>query len=111
MSAPKIIVEKHEGYRTIIESGVFGGHRPGFFEWIMYSDEMVADEALATIPPDASKSHIKRTLQFRVVAAPIDAKNFAQWLNGHIAEYEKNFGEITLEKKPAKPQKGPQPYI
>jgi len=104
---PKIVVEKHEGYRTIFQTGIYGGPRPGLFEWLIYTDEMVGDEALTTVPPDQAKIHIKRTLQCLVRLTPIEAKGFAEWLNRHITEYEKAFGKIVtpsdLEKKGKKP--------
>ena len=104
---PKIVVEKHEAYRIINQNGVYGGHRPGFFEWVIYTDEGIADEALSTVPPDPGKMKIKRTLQCVVRLTAIEAKDMAEWLNGHIAQYEKTFGKIVtpkdLEKKGKKP--------
>ena len=47
----RIDVVRDDSYRTIVVNGVFGGHRPGFFEAIIYTDEMVADEALSSMPP------------------------------------------------------------
>jgi hypothetical protein len=113
---PKIVVEKNDNYRTIIQSGIFGGHRPGFFEWIIYSDEMVADEAVNTLPPDPSKVSIKRTLHCRVVLTAIEAKNMAEWLNNRIATYERMFGKILTPKDLGKAVKGAKkppysPYV
>ena len=106
---PKIVVEKHEAYRTIIQSGVLGGHRPGFFEWVIYTDEGVIDEVLSTIPPDPTKFSIKRTLQCLVMVTPVQAKSMAVWLNQHIAEYEKVFGKIIMPEDLAKKGKKPPP--
>lgn len=109
---PKVVVEKHEGYRTIIQSGVLGGHRPGFFEWVIYTDEGVVDEVLSTIPPDVTKLHIKRTLQCLVRATPDQAKSMAAWLNQHIVEYEKLFGKIvTPEDLIKKGKKSPPAHM
>ena len=77
---PKVVAEKHEVYRTIIVNGVYGGHRPGFFEAIVYTDEMIADEALSTIPEDATKVYIKRLLQCRLV---MDLFKPKVWRNGY----------------------------
>ena len=106
---PKIVVEKHERYRTIIESGVFGGHQLGFFDWIIYTDEFIADEALSTIPPDPTKSYIKRTLQCSVMMTATRAKVTAEWLNKHIEDYEKAFGKIVTPQDLAKEGKKPPP--
>jgi len=73
---------------------VFGGHRPGSFDAIIYTDEFTADDALASVPPDAGKVTIKRTLQVRLVFDPVQAKSFAHWLNSHIQKYEEIFGKI-----------------
>jgi len=107
---PKVVLGRHDGYRTIIESGVFGGHRLGFFEWIVYTDEMVADDALGTIPPDPGKVQIKRTLQCILVLTATEAKGLAEWLNDHITEYEMQFGKIVTPKEiQQKGKKGPPP--
>jgi hypothetical protein len=106
---PKIVLERHEGYRTIIQSGAFGGHRPGFFEWIVYTDELVADDALGTIPPDSAKTYVKRTLQCRILVNPVEAKNLHRWLSQHISEYEKAFGKIVTPKEMAEKGKKPPP--
>jgi len=96
---PKIEVEKDPQYKTIIVSGVFGGHRPGFFEAVIYTDEIVADEALKSIPPDARKIYVKRVIKCRLLMDPFQAKSFAEWLMRHVKEYEKKFGEIKIPKK------------
>ena len=107
---PKIVVEKNEGFRTIEYSGVFGGPRPGIFEWIVYTDEMVAEDALDTIPPDPKKVYIKRILQCRFILPPDRAKNLAKFLNDQIKKYETTFGKISIakkeEKKPPPPAYG-----
>jgi len=106
---PKVVVEKHEGYRTIFESGVFGGHRPGFFEWVIYTDEMVAEDALSTTPPDPAKVYVKRTLQCTLVLSAVEAKSLVEWLSSHISEYEKTFGKIVTPKEMEMEQKGKKP--
>jgi hypothetical protein len=101
---PKIALQKHETYRTIFQTGLFGGPRPGYFEWIIYTDEMVADDALGPIPPDPTKSYIKRTLQCSIMMTPIQAKNLVDLLGQQITQYEKTFGKIALPgKKGQKP--------
>ena len=96
---PKINVKKAEDYKTIIVNGVFGGHRPGFFEVIVYTDELVADDVLGSHQPDPKKIQIDRTIQCRLILDPLQAKSFVTWLSQHIKQYEEMFGEIKLEKK------------
>ncbi|MCP8307647.1 MAG: hypothetical protein H3Z53_06995 [archaeon] len=110
---PRVEVQRDEKYQTILVSGVFGGHRPGFFEAILYRDELVADEALSTAVPSPEKVYLRRTLQCRLVMDPFQAKNFAQWLIHHINEYEKLFGKIPTpeEVKQHSKGEGPSPYL
>jgi hypothetical protein len=96
-----IQVEKHPDFRTIIVSGVFGGRRPGFFEAITYTDELVADEALTTPVMDSTKARGKRIIQCRLYFDPFAAKSVAQWLSGHVADYEKEFGPIKTPVEPS----------
>jgi len=91
---PKVVAEKHEHYRTINVNGFYGGHRPGFFEAVVYTDEMITEEALSSIPPDSNKIKIKRTLQARLVIDPFQAKSFLKWLSEHTKQYETTFGKI-----------------
>jgi len=70
----KIVVEGHEGYRTIMlmeHMRVISR----IFEAIVYTDEMIADEAVSAIPEEA------------------------QWLSRHIGEYGKTFRKIVTPKK------------
>ena len=106
---PKIIVEEHEGYRTIIQSGIIGGHRPGFFECVVYTDEVVTNESLSTVPPDPTKVIIKRTLQCRLFMTAIEAKNLLTWLTNNINRYEKTFGKIVTPADIGKNTKGKEP--
>jgi hypothetical protein len=108
---PKILVERDENYKAIIQSGIYGGHRPGFFEWVVYTDEMVADDSLSTVPPDPGKITIKRTLQFTLIATPFEAKSMASWLTHHIEEYEKTFGKIPTPEDLGKKAKELPPGI
>jgi len=110
---PKVEIHKDEKYRTIIVSGVFGGHRPGFFEAILYTDELVADETLSTAVPSPEKAYLRRTLQCRLIMDSFQAKNFAQWLIYHVNEYEKLFGKIPAPEEVKQRSKGeePSPYL
>lgn len=109
MSEPKIAVVKDANYKTIVVSGMFGGRRPGFFEAIVYSDELVADEAVNSMTLNPEKASIKRTLQCRLYFDPITAKSILSWLNDHIAKYEGEFGKIPIPGKEAKLPSG-APY-
>jgi len=96
---PKFVVQKDEHYRDIIVNGVYGGRRPGYFEAILYTDELSGDEALRSVPPDTGKIVIRRTIQCRLVIDPVQAKSIARWLSNHVAEYEKEFGKIPFPEE------------
>lgn len=91
---PKIEMGEHPNYRTVNVSGVFGGHRPMFFEVIVHSDELKATEALAGAQYAPERSIIKRTLECRLLIDPYQAKLISKWLDNHVQEYEKKFGHI-----------------
>jgi len=94
MSGPKIEVSEDPNYRSVIVNGMFGGHRPGYFEAIVYTDELVGKEALSTLQLAPERAFVKRTIQCRLVFDPVTAKSIANWLNNHIKEYETVFGKI-----------------
>lgn len=95
----KVETERAEVYKTIIVDGVFGGSRSGLFEMVCYTDELCADEALASIIPDGSKIYIKRTLQCRLVLTPIQAKGLLNWLTNSLKQFEKQFGKIPVVER------------
>ncbi len=95
----KVETVRAEDYKTVIVDGVFGGSRSGLFEMICYTDEMCADEALASIIPDSSKVYIRRTLQCRLVLTPMQAKGLLNWLTQTLNQYEKQFGKIPEVQK------------
>jgi hypothetical protein len=99
---PEVNIEFSPDYRTIIISGIFGGHRPGFFEAVVYSDELNPVEAFKTIQPDVTKVKIKRTMQIRLYFDPIQAKSILKWLSEHVQQYEKSFGVIPEPGKEGK---------
>ena len=95
----KVETVRAEDYKTVIVDGVFGGSRSGLFEMICYTDEMCADEALASVIPDGSKVYIRRTLQCRLVLTPMQAKGLLNWLTQTLNQYEKQFGKIPEVQK------------
>jgi len=99
MEAPKFKKEISPHYRTIVVSGVFGGHRPGWFEMIIFTDEIDPE----SLDPALSGSRVvvKRTFQCRLILDPIQAKSLLQWLTYHVKEYEKKFGEIKMPPAPS----------
>lgn len=87
---------KSDTYKTINVTGVFGGLRPGFFEVVVFSDEMKIEKALETNPPNPEKIAAKRTIECRLILNPFQAKSLSTWLQGIVEDYEKQFGEIRM---------------
>lgn len=94
---------KSDTFKTINVSGIFGGHRPGIFEVFVFSDEMEPERALETIPPNPEKMEYGRAIECRLVIDPFQAKSIALWLQQHVEEYEKQFGEIKVNEETKKP--------
>lgn len=90
---------EHANYRTINVGGVYGGHRPMYFEVIIHSDEIKATEALASAPLAPERSILKRTLECRLLIDPYQAKAISKWLENHVQEYEKKFGRIPTPEE------------
>jgi hypothetical protein len=100
---------RSDTFKNINVSGFFGGHRPGYFEAVIYSDEMDAGKALQTQPPDSEKIEINRILECRLLMDPFQAKSVLEWLQKHVEDYEKIFGEIKVNQT-KKEVEGEDPY-
>ena len=96
---PKIETKYSDDYRTIIVSGIYGGHGPTHFDCVVYHDETLTHKALETIPTDSKLNTIMRTIEARLYISPIQAKATLKWLNKHVSDYEKQFGEIPEPSK------------
>ena len=94
MESTKIEVKEHPNYRTINVNGVYGSHRPQYFEVILYSEEVDAKDVLASPENPQIRPTVKRTLETRLVINPFTAKSILYWLNQNVAEYERLFGRI-----------------
>lgn len=66
-----------------------------YFEVILYSDELVAADALSSAEIATERSSVKRTLECRLIIDPFQAKTIHDWLGKHIADYEKVFGRVS----------------
>jgi hypothetical protein len=90
---PDIETNESPNFRTINVNGIFGGHRPMYFEAVLFSDELKPMKALGqNAAPE--KSTMKRTLECRLILDPYQAKAIAMWMLNHVNDYEKKFGHI-----------------
>jgi outer membrane lipoprotein-sorting protein len=79
-------------FKQVYAIGAIGGHSPYDFRIAFYNDSpksMVEGGKQVTV--------MERKMETEIILSPLAAKELAQWLNGHIKDYEKIFGEI---KKP-----------
>lgn len=107
MPTPEIEAKEHTNYRTINVNGVFGGPRGMYFEIFVYSDELKVTKALSILNAAPEKATIQRTVECRLIIDPFQAKSLAQWLEAHVAEYEKTFGRIPSPEEVIPSQMSP----
>ena len=86
-------------FRQIYAIGAIGGHSPYDFRIAFYNDSP------KTIAEGGNQMTVmERKIEAEIILSPLAAKELATWLQAHIQDYEKLFGEI---KKPgARPVAG-----
>ena len=85
-------IVKSEKYRQIYAVGAMGGHSPYDFRIAFYNDSPKA------VGQEGKQVNVmERKVETELILSPLAAKELADWLNNHIKEYERQFGEI---KKP-----------
>ena len=99
MGVPDITVEKDEKYKTINVNGFFGGMKDMLLEVLFFSQQLDADKALVQNQPDGTRAEYKRIVEARIIIDPQTMKNFVEWLNTKIVEYEKVYGQILTFKE------------
>ena len=85
-------ISKGDKFRQIYAVGAMGGHSPYDFRMAFYNDS-----PKAVIQNEKQVSVMERKVEAELILSPLAAKELADWLNNHIKEYERQFGEI---KKP-----------
>lgn len=99
MVAPTFEDTKSPDYRYVYATGVFGGIDPNGTTMIFYLDRLEL-ETVSTPQPGAEKlKKILRELQVEIYMSPTTFKSVAEWMNHHIQQYEKIFGEIPMAPK------------
>lgn len=79
-------------FRQIYAIGAIGGHSPYDFRIAFYNDSP------KTIVEGGNQMTVmERKIEAEIILSPLAAKELATWLQAHIQDYEKLFGEI---KKP-----------
>jgi hypothetical protein len=88
-------------FKQVYAIGAIGGHSPYDFRIAFYNDSPKAIRE-----GDKSLTVMERKIETEIILSPLAAKELANWLNGHLQDYEKIFGEI---KKPGGTVKGASP--
>jgi hypothetical protein len=88
-------------FKQVYAIGAIGGHSPYDFRIAFYNDSPKAIRE-----GDKSLTVMERKIETEIILSPLAAKELASWLNGHLQDYEKMFGEI---KKPGEAAKGTNP--
>jgi hypothetical protein len=85
-------------FRQIYSIGAIGGHSPYDFRIAFYNDS-----PKAMVEGGKQITVMERKMDVEVILSPLAAKELATWLNAHLQDYEKVFGEI---KKPGEQATG-----
>lgn len=90
-------------FKQVYAIGAIGGHSPYDFRIAFYND---SPKALM----DSGKqiTIMEREIKSEIILSPLAAKELANWLDSHIKDYEKLFGEIKKPgmQDPTKPEPG-----
>jgi hypothetical protein len=76
-------------FRQVYAIGAIGGHSPYDFRIAFYNDS-----PKALLEGDKQISVMERKIETEIILSPLAAKELAGWLNTHLNDYEKLFGEI-----------------
>jgi hypothetical protein len=85
-------------FRQVYSIGAIGGHSPYDFRIAFYNDS-----PKAMVEGGKQITVMERKMDVEVILSPLAAKELATWLNAHLQDYEKVFGEI---KKPGEQPPG-----
>ncbi len=83
--------------------GAIGGHSPYDFRIAFYNDS-----PKALMEGNKNVTVMERKIETEIILSPLAAKELANWLSGHIKDYEKLFGEIKRPGAAGSGSIGPQ---
>ncbi|MGD0953942.1 MAG: DUF3467 domain-containing protein [Methanotrichaceae archaeon] len=82
-------------FKQVYAIGAIGGHSPYDFRIAFYNDS-----PKVLVDSGKQMTVMEREIKTEIILSPLAAKELAIWLDSHIKDYEKLFGEI---KKPGMP--------
>lgn len=96
-------MRRSPNFRQIYAVGAFGGHSQWDFR-ITFFNEVPKYPEEVTGPLEVTE--VERVAEVEVILSPVAAKQLANWLNTLIAQYERAFGEIKVDKKSSEGERG-----
>jgi len=81
-------ITRSPDFKQVYAIGAIGGHSPYDFRIAFYNDSPKALEG------DKNMTVMERRIETEIILSPLAAKELSAWLNGHLQDYEKLFGEI-----------------
>jgi hypothetical protein len=91
---PEIYSKYSDQYRRIYVADIFGGIVPAGVEATVYSEERDIEKAIESVPINATRTRIKRTIECELLIDPMQMKSIHNWLGQKIKDYEQAFGTI-----------------
>lgn len=93
---PEFEIKDSENFRLIYATGAFGGLAPNDGRIILYVDRLKTRPVKGK--PGAEKvEKIIRERQVEIHVSPATWKSITKWMQGHVEQIEKQFGEIPEE--------------
>ena len=80
----------------MIANGFIARRQGVNFEFVFWSERPKLTETLAVNPPNVQKTHLKRTIECRLLMDPAQVKLLLRSTQDMVEEYEKIFGKIDL---------------
>jgi hypothetical protein len=88
-------ITRSPDFKQVYAIGAIGGHSPYDFRIAFYNDS-----PKALVDSGKQMTVMEREIKIEIILSPLAAKELASWLDSHVNDYEKLFGEI---KKPGTP--------
>lgn len=102
VSPPEMKISKHDEYRVVAATGVFGGLIPAEGQIIFYTERL---EPKSDSAGKLSVGCIVREMQVEVHMSPTTFKSIAEWMSKHVKEFEeREKQQITPAKMDERPK-------
>ena len=90
---PEFEVMESPHFKAYSATGVFGGLNPNGGRIIFYLDR-IKPTADPSNPGGMKLQKVEHELQVEVHVSPAQFKSIAEWMMGHVSQFEKQFGNL-----------------